>query len=313
MFLVFCIVQIYNFKGIYRITFDMKSGIICFLLMIVTSVGWSQNYSELFDTTSLRLDFIHAGQFDTEEYYLHKMSQLPWYSGPKDILIDPLEVGMYRLTLIQNGKTIYTRGYSTLFEEWQTTKEAKSEKRSFEETQYIPMPKGKVVLKLETRDSVNNFKSIYEMTLNPDSVYIEKGPRTVYDFEAIRDRGYYGNKVDIVILPDGFAREQKDSFNLYAYNFMEKLLDCPPFNEHKDDINFYTVWHESEEIGADLPGEDVWVRSYLDASFYTFGSERYLMTYSVHKVNDMASSVPFDQIIILSNTEKYGGGGVYNY
>jgi hypothetical protein len=51
----------------------------------------------------------------------------------------------------------------------------------------------------------------------------------------------------------------------------------------------------------------------LNSSFYTFGTDRYLTTQDIKSVNDFAALVPHDNIIVLINSSKYGGGGVYNY
>jgi hypothetical protein len=51
----------------------------------------------------------------------------------------------------------------------------------------------------------------------------------------------------------------------------------------------------------------------LNSSFYTFDIDRYLTTQDIKTVNDYAAAVPHDNIIVLINSTKYGGGGVYNY
>ena len=67
------------------------------------------------------------------------------------------------------------------------------------------------------------------------------------------------------------------------------------------------------ESGTDIPGERVYVNTVLNSSFYTFGTDRYLTTQDIKSVNDYAAVAPHDNIIVLINSNKYGGGGVYNY
>jgi hypothetical protein len=69
----------------------------------------------------------------------------------------------------------------------------------------------------------------------------------------------------------------------------------------------------SEDAGADIPGAGIWKNTLVNSSFYTFDSERYLTTLDFWKVKDIAALAPYDQIYILVNTEKYGGGGIYNH
>jgi hypothetical protein len=51
----------------------------------------------------------------------------------------------------------------------------------------------------------------------------------------------------------------------------------------------------------------------LNSGFYTFGIERYMTTQDYKSVCDVAANAHYDQIYILVNTSKYGGGGIYNH
>ena len=62
-----------------------------------------------------------------------------------------------------------------------------------------------------------------------------------------------------------------------------------------------------------IPGEHIWRRTALKGAYYTFDSERYQMVEDFQNVRDIAAHVPYDYIYILSNTQKYGGGGIYNF
>lgn len=62
-----------------------------------------------------------------------------------------------------------------------------------------------------------------------------------------------------------------------------------------------------------IPGERVWRNTACGASFYTFGSERYQMVDDFQRLRDIAAHVPYDYIYVLSNTQKYGGGGIFNF
>jgi len=65
--------------------------------------------------------------------------------------------------------------------------------------------------------------------------------------------------------------------------------------------------------GVDIPADSVWAETVLESGFYTFDSERYCMTSNNKTVRDLAGEVPYDQIYILTNTTKYGGGGIFNF
>ena len=73
------------------------------------------------------------------------------------------------------------------------------------------------------------------------------------------------------------------------------------------------MWAPSDDSGVTIPGENVWRNTACGASFYTFDSERYQMVTDFQRLRDMAAHVPYDYIYVLSNTQKYGGGGIFNF
>ena len=68
----------------------------------------------------------------------------------------------------------------------------------------------------------------------------------------------------------------------------------------------------SKESGVSIPGQNVWKETALSSHFNTFYMDRYLTTLNLYKLHDYVSIVPYEHIIILANTENYGGGGIYN-
>ncbi len=81
----------------------------------------------------------------------------------------------------------------------------------------------------------------------------------------------------------------------------------------RDKFNIRAVLAPSEQSGTAIPAEDIWPETVLSSHFYTFDSERYCMSYDNKTIRDLAGQVPYDQIYILANTTKYGGGGIYNF
>jgi hypothetical protein len=119
--------------------------------------------------------------------------------------------------------------------------------------------------------------------------------------------------LDIVFLPEGYTEKEIQKFENDCKRFSEYLFDYEPFKRNKQNINIWGVKAISNDTGVDIPGDSVWKSTALNSAFYTFDSERYLMTMDNKTVRNYASNVPYDQIYILVNTEKYGGGAIYNY
>jgi hypothetical protein len=95
--------------------------------------------------------------------------------------------------------------------------------------------------------------------------------------------------------------------------FTGYFFACSPYKENKNNFNIWVVYAPSQESGTDVPGKRIYKNTIVNSSFYTFNTERYLMTMDVKDLRDIAANVPYDQIMILVNSPLYGGGGVYNY
>ena len=115
------------------------------------------------------------------------------------------------------------------------------------------------------------------------------------------------------MLPEGYTEIEMDKFASDCEKFSNELFSFSPFDQHQQHFNINAVMAPSVESGADVPSQRVWKNTLLDCSFSTFDSERYIMTENVPKVRDVAANASYDIIYILVNTDKYGGGAVYNY
>ena len=154
---------------------------------------------------------------------------------------------------------------------------------------------------------------MFQTEIKPDNYFIIKEPP--YDFKTakILDNGDPAKNVDIVFIPEGYQRSEMGKFKQDAQHFADALFNYSPFTENKDKFNIHIVEAYSKESGTDIPGENIWKNTIVNSNFYTFGTERYITTMDVKTVRDLAGLVPYDQIYILVNTEKYGGGGIYNF
>lgn len=288
-----------------------------FLLVLLATGSFAQQpaYTDHFTNHTLRFDYQRCGTADSETVFFAQMVREGKWSGPRQHLIDPFPWGEYRVEVydLASNQLIYSRGYAGLFSEWQTTAEAGKIRKCFYETVLIPYPKHAVRLELFSRDRSTQMNKVYEYVIDPENYFIRDGDGPRYPTYAIHDSGDPAEKVDVVFLPDGFTGKEMDLFRKAANEFAEALFETDPFDAREDDFNIWVVEATSKDSGTDIPGQDIWKETCLNSSFYTFDSERYLMTEDIRSVRDVAANAPYDLIIILVNTEKYGGGGVYNY
>jgi hypothetical protein len=157
------------------------------------------------------------------------------------------------------------------------------------------------------------FYTVYELVVDPANYLINKEPVNRYKTEKILDSGNPEVKLDVVVLPEGYTAEEMAKFKTDVNRFIGYFFKVSPFKENKSNINFWTVMAPSAESGTDIPGENIWKNTVLNTHFYTFVMERYLTTRDVKQIRDLAAHVPYDQVYILVNSAKYGGGGIYNY
>ncbi len=286
--------------------------IVVFVLSCTFSFGQFDKY---FENHALRMDYIHSGNFDEEQYSFKEFRKEEYWGGSHKNLLEDFEYGKYFVKVFDydTKKLIYSRGYGSLFSEWSSTEEAKKFSKSFEETVLVPFPKGKIIIKLYARGKDMKFAEKFKIEFDPQKTYFYAKRINVRPTIDILKSGDPNEKVDIVVLSEGYTKHQLDNFIKDCNTLTDRLFEYAPYDKNKDKFNVVAVWIPSEEEGSDNPNENTEVNTALDTKFNTLYSDRYCMTQEYHKVRDYASNAPYDQIYILVNTEKYGGGAIYNY
>ncbi len=287
-----------------------------FLLLIIPNTLFAQiNFDDYFLPKTLRFDYTRAGNSDTSYVFFEQIKEEPFWGGSKVNLVDKFNFGDYRLMLYDSTgtKLIYSRGYSTLFREWIDTEEAKRTSRSYYEAVVMPFPKHKAILRLQNRDKKNVFHTVFEYEIDPQSYFIVKDKYDKYPVEKLHGKQNPEKALDIIVLPEGYTEAELPKFRKDVKRFIGYFFKVKPFKQNKDKVNFWIVNAPSQESGTDIPGEGIWKNTILNTHFYTFDSERYLTTRDINTIRNLAAYAPYDQIYILVNTSKYGGGGIYNY
>jgi hypothetical protein len=290
-----------------RLTFTM-------LLIALVAISNAQ-FRKYFKNQTLRFDYYHSGSFEVEYVVSDELILEGKWAGPRKKLLDPFDYGADKIMVYDSasGKLIFTRGFSSLFIEYQATEEAKSQCGNFPESILMPLPKKTVRLEYYSRGKDMVWVKRYESFINPkkDELKIKTG--NTYPSEIILNSGRPKNKLDLVILPEGYTEAEMTKFLDDCARFTNYLFESAPYGQFIKKINIRAVIAPSEEPGTDIPGDTLSRNTLLNSSFNTFGSDRYLMAPDFKIVRDVASSVPYDQIIILVNHPRYGGGGIYNF
>ena len=292
----------------------MRTLLFLSITLLSFSARSAVNFNDFFFNRTLRIDYIHTGAYHEDSYSIDELRSEPHWGGSKVNLIDTMNYGIYIFKVfdIESNVLIYSRGYCTLFSEWQTTDEAKITRKSFSETIVMPSPKKDVRVEFYSREK-GILQKKFEYIVNAKSYFISPELRMPYPVFDAYISGDPATKVDIVLLPEGYTEIEMGRFISDCQRFAESLFTFSPFSENKDKFNIRAVMAPSAESGSDIPGDSIWRRTIMNSNYYTFDSERYIMTSDNKHVRDLAANTPYDQIYILANSSKYGGGAIFNH
>jgi hypothetical protein len=288
---------------------------IFFILLIICSLNGFSQYDRYFEDRCLRIDYFHSGNIDHEYFRPDELIEKKIWAGSKTNLIDNFDYGKIRIMVYekQTSKLIYSRTYSSLFEEWRTTKEGRGSCGNFSETALIPYPKVLVNVVFQSRDSLNRWNSIDSITINTKKDIILKPKKNSSEIIQLHNSGNVNEKLDIAIIADGYTSAELDKMKKDFEILKNAILKSQPYAKNADKINFWGIEAFSKTSGVSNPSDSFFVKSAVGCSFNSINSDRYLMTLENKLLHDQLANAAYDQIIIMCNTKKYGGGGIYNF
>jgi hypothetical protein len=272
-------------------------------------------FRSFFSDKTMRIDYFHAGTATEEHFSIDRIVSDGIWSGSKTLLCDNLKLGLYLFKIVdrESKLLLYSKGFASIFGEWQTTPEAIEKWGVFHESLRFPWPAKPVTVILEKRDSMNNFRTIWTTEIDPLSRQVNPADLIHSNkVDIISENGPADEKVDIVILGDGYSKTEMGKFQKDAARLSEYLMNSEPFNSHQKDFNIRAIETPGESSGVNKPHHGVFKRTPLTVHYSSFDSERYALSYDNRTIRDIASQVPYDIMVIMVNERTYGGGGIYN-
>jgi len=295
----------------------LLAGLGLLLAAAWAGAGIGEDFDVFFTDETLRIDYYHIGDADSEIVTVDRASVYGIWAGSRGRLIDPFDNGLYRVKIYDaaSNRLIYSRGFDSYFGEYRTSGPAgEGVKRTFHETALVPAPKKPIRFVLERRDRENRFHEIFGQEIDPSDVSVLREKILDPDIQVVEAHlgGDPHSGVDIAVLGEGYTRREAEKFKDDLRRHVDIFFRYEPYKSLKGSFNIRGVLKPSEESGVDEPRAGIFKNTALSASFNALGSERYLLTEDNRALRDIAAHVPYDTVMIMVNHARYGGGGIYN-
>jgi hypothetical protein len=265
---------------------------------------------------TLRLDYFHTGTATEERFSPDRVviEPLAWPGTPTQPA-DTTNFGKYFFEVLDRAtnRVVYSRGFASIYGEWETTGEARQTSRTFHESLRFPQPAGPVQVVVKKRDAQNAFREVWSTLVDPADPFVDRStPPSAGPLVELWKGGDPAGKVDVLILGDGYTAGERGKFERDARRLVDVLFATSPFNERRADFNVWGLCPPAAESGISRPSTGVWRRPPAGSTYDAFGSERYVLTFDNRAFRDLASQAPYEFVEILVNGQTYGGGGIFN-
>jgi len=263
---------------------------------------------------TFRVDAFHTGNSKEERFAVDRLVLEPLpFPGNPERPVDELNLGKYLFEVrdLPSNRLLYSRGYASVFGEWETTAEAKEVNRTFHESFRFPAPERPVQLVVKKRDPRNVFREIWSVVIDPKDMFVDDSPPAPAGrLVEIQRSGSPERKLDLLVLGDGYTAAECPTFEAQARKLAVALFSVEPFRSRRSDVNVWALCPPARQSGVSRPSTGVHRNSPVGASYDAFGSERYVLALDNRRFREVASQAPYDFVAILVNAETYGGGGI---
>lgn len=296
-----------------RVTASLLLAVLAFLAP--APAGTAAPFDDLFAADTMRVDYYHSGGPTGEIFALDRIvNDGPW-PGSRTALLDDTNLGKYLFEVIdrRTNRAIYSRGFASIYGEWETTPEAKGLHRTFHESLRFPWPRREVQIVLKKRDAANAFRECWSIVVNPESREVNRGRLApAAGVWTVFESGPPSVKVDLLLLGEGYTGPELPKFRADVARLLEALFAVEPYRSRRSDFNVRAMAVPAALTGANNPRTGEWRRTPLGVTYNVFDSERYALSLDNRGWRDVASAAPYDAVEILVNNRYYGGGGIFN-
>ena len=293
----------------------MRKVILFILFALTGTTIEAQNFNDFFTDNTLRIDYTFAGNKQEQHIAVDQLNAIPkWYGKRQHLSELPVEGnGQITVRTHSTGKVIYRNSFSTLFQEWLSYDKSKSISRSLENVFLVPMPKDTVEVTLELRDNRRQVMASLTHQVVPTDILIRHiGEKDVTPYITLQQAADTNRCIHLAFIAEGYTKDEMATFIKDADTAVEAMFEHEPFKSMRDRFNIIAVEAPSAESGTSEPAKGIWKNTALHSHFDTFYSDRYLTTLHLKDLHNWLAGTPYEHIIVLVNSSKYGGGGILN-
>lgn len=290
---------------------------ITFAIILLTSLlkVSAQGFEDFFTDKTLRIDYTFSGDAKTQHIAIDQLYVSPHWYGKKRRLTEVPAKGNGQIVVQdhRSGTVIYKNSFSTLFQEWLSYPEASHTKRSFENVFLTPMPRDTVDITITLFNNRQEVTDSFKHMVSPTDILIRHiGNNHITPYEVVQQPNDTTRCIDIAFIAEGYKASEMPVFMDDVHAACDAIFQHEPFKSCKDRFRIVAVKSISKDSGTSIPHKGIWKHTVLNSHFDTFYSDRYLTTLHLSDMHNLLAGIPYEHIIVLVNTDNYGGGGIFN-
>ncbi len=289
--------------------------ILALWISLCMTTAYGQQFENFFCDSTLRLDYVFAGNAQEQRIYVDELNLMPGWYGKRHRLGEVPVAGNGQVTVRSHatGEVIYRNSFSTLFQEWLAYDEAKTTEKSFQNVFLVPMPRDTVDVTIQLYNYRREVMASMTHQVSPTDILIRRqGFEQVTPYVTLQRAKDPTRCIHIAYLAEGYQEQEMEVFLDDVRTAMDALFSHEPFRSLRDRFEVIAVKSPSVDSGTSIPREGVWKNTALHSHFDTFYSNRYLTTLHLKDLHNWLAGTPYEHIIVLVNTDQYGGGGILN-
>ncbi len=137
----------------------------------------------------------------------------------------------------------------------------------------------------------------------------EPTSRDEWPVTTIVDNGPSSNRIDVVMLGDGYTEPELTDYAQHVNNVLVSFFAEEPLDAYATYFNVHRVDVVSNESGVDEPDNGVYRDTALDMTYNCAGIPRLLCIHVGKALSAAANAPDVDQVFALANSTRYGGAG----